>query len=45
MLEDRSYMRKEPVGSRVSVCIILIAVTLLPLAAAGLWLKFGAARP
>jgi len=29
MLEDRSYMRKEPVGSRVSVCIILIAVLVL----------------
>jgi iron(III) transport system permease protein len=28
-----------------ALCIILIAVTLLPLAAAGLWLKFGAARP
>jgi iron(III) transport system permease protein len=28
-----------------ALCIILIAVTLLPLAVAGLWLKFGAARP
>ena len=28
-----------------ALCIILIAVTLLPLAAAGLWLKFGVARP
>jgi len=26
MLEDRSYMRREPVGSRASVCIILIGV-------------------
>ena len=28
-----------------ALCIILIAVTLLPLAAAGLWLKFGTNRP
>src|SRR6516165_3673505 len=28
-----------------ALCIILIAVTLLPLAAAGLWLKVGATRP
>jgi iron(III) transport system permease protein len=28
-----------------ALCVVLIAVTLLPLAAAGLWLKFGAARP
>jgi iron(III) transport system permease protein len=28
-----------------ALCIILIAVTILPLAVAGLWLKFGAARP
>jgi iron(III) transport system permease protein len=28
-----------------ALCTILIAVTLLPLAAAGLWLNFGAARP
>ena len=28
-----------------ALCIILIAVTLLPLAAAGLWLKFSVARP
>ena len=28
-----------------ALCIILIAATLLPLAVAGLWLKFGAARP
>jgi iron(III) transport system permease protein len=28
-----------------ALCVILIAVTLLPLAVAGLWLKFEAARP
>ena len=28
-----------------ALCVIIIGVTLLPLAAAGLWLKFGAARP
>ena len=28
-----------------ALCIILMAITILPLGAAGLWLKFGASRP
>jgi iron(III) transport system permease protein len=28
-----------------ALCVILIVITLLPLAAVGLWLKFGASRP
>lgn len=40
MLEDRSYMRREPVGSRASVCIILIGV----LIAVFLLQNMGAAR-